>query len=179
MKKKHVAIALLVGLWLASPAAADAGSVPLDPARWAVNGLGNDETFCLRVGYRATTRTEIGVEGLWADGIGDARDEAFGAGIYAKYDVIQDAKFKVLSYEVDTTVYAGTKAGALFPIDADTDGTNIDATAALIAGVEFGGEQIRLGMEAQLYAPNEWLGWQEFSQLDDSARVLVHAAYRF
>lgn len=145
----------------------------------AVSTLGNDQTLCVRAGWRPGARTEFGLEGLWADGVGDAMEEAFGGGIYATYDLIQSAPLKVLTYEVASTIYAGVKAGALFPVEEEEDTSNVDATAALVVGVLFGDEHIRLGMEAQMYAPNEWLGWQEFTELDDSARILVMAQVRF
>lgn len=145
----------------------------------AVSALGNDQTLCVRAGWRPGARTEFGLEGLWADGVGDDTSEALGAAVYATYDVLSEQTARILSVEIPTTIYVGVKAGALFPTEGDGDTQDVDATAALISGVHFGSERVRLGMEAPLYAPNEWLGWQEFTELDDSARILVMAQLRF
>ncbi len=169
---------MVVGCVLGSPAwGQDVNGVA--SSRLAVSALGNDQTVCLRAGWRAGDRTEIGIEGLWADGVGDDTSEALGASVYATYDLMSGQTTKILSVEIPTTIYAGVKAGALFPTEGEGADQDVDATAALITGVTFGSDRVRLGMEAQLYAPNEWLGWQEFTELDDSARLLVTAQIRF
>jgi hypothetical protein len=140
---------------------------------WTGTAVGNDDLLSVRIGTRPFgERTEMGVFGIWHDGLTEAEQEAFGVGVYATYDVVNDATFKVLNVQVPVTWYAGGQLGA-----AERKGVAADATAALMTGVSFGGAKVRIGLEFQ-YFLDETL-WREFGAIDENARLMLAMAYRF
>lgn len=183
MKKYLVGMALLAlclvvpvqggELWLDRDTAGDKSLVCSTNDKLAVTAVGNDDLLSLRVGARPWQgRTEIGLFGIWLDGLKEGEDEAYGGGAYATYDVVQDAQFTVLTYSVPATIYVGGQMGFLHREDSDED-----ATASLITGVSFGDAKIRIGAEYQ-YMLDESM-WKEFGVVDDKGRLLLTLQRRF
>lgn len=140
---------------------------------WTVTALGSDDLLSLRVGTRPWNgRTELGLFGEWLDGLKEGEDEAYGGGIYGTYDVIQDADFTVLSYSIPTNIYIGGQLGALHREDSDED-----ATAALMTGINFGDEKIRIGVEFRHVLDKQL--WKEFGVVDAQDRLLLALSLRF
>lgn len=140
---------------------------------WTVTAVGSDDLLSLRVGTRPWQgRTEIGGYGVWLDGLAEGEDEAYGGGVYATYDVVEDAQFTVLTYQVPVSIYVGGQMGVLHREDSDED-----AGAALMTGLSFGDTQTRIGVEYQ-YLLNEDL-WKEFGTVDDQGRLLLTLQRRF
>lgn len=140
--------------------------------KFTVTAVGNDDLLSLRVGTRPWgARTEIGGFGIWADGLTEGEEAAWGGGVYATYDVVQDAQFTVLQYSVPATIYIGGQLGV---IDRDTGD---DAVAALMTGVSFGDDKIRIGVEYQYILDQDL--WQELGAIDDQSRFLLTLGRRF
>ncbi|MFA5377654.1 MAG: hypothetical protein WC455_18025 [Dehalococcoidia bacterium] len=140
---------------------------------WTVTAVGSDDLLSMRIGTRPWAgRTEIGGFGIWLDGLKEGEDEAYGGGAYATYDVVQDANFTVLKYNVPATIYVGGQMGFLHREDSDED-----ATAALMTGVSFGDEKIRIGVEAQYLLSQDT--WKEFGVIEDQGRLLLTLSRRF
>jgi hypothetical protein len=146
-----------------------------DPA-WVARGAGNGDGLRAEFGWRpgwSEDRTEIGIYGSWLDGVLDEQVESWGAGIYASYDVIHEAPFRIpgLGVEVPSTMYIGTSLGAIKPAEC-----HWDATATLFTGLSFGDESIRLGVRGE-YILSSAL-WTELADVPDDARVLLTVEYR-
>ena len=140
---------------------------------WTVVAVGNDDLLSVRVGARPWSgRTELGGFAIWMDGLKEGEDEAAGGGVYATYDVVQDAQFTLLSYQIPVTIYAGGQMGFLHREDSDED-----AVCSLLTGVTFGDSRTRIGIEYQ-YLLDESL-WKEFGPIDDRGRLLLSLAMRF
>ena len=147
-----------------------------------VTVVGNDDLLSLRVGVRPWAgRTEIGLFGIWMDGLveGDQKSddsvnqlESWGGGVFATYDVVQDAAFTVLSYQVPVDVYVGGQLGAVH-----LDNGNDDATAALMTGVMFGDAGVKIGVEYSYQLSRDL--WKEFGTFDDKHRLLLSLGVRF
>jgi hypothetical protein len=166
--KRWMAVLVLMAAVVTPCLAEDTGS-----DGWTATMLGSDDLLEARVGTRPFgDKTEIGMFGLWVDGLAEGEEEAYGGGVYATYDLVQDAEFKILSFAVPVTWLVGGQMGALHCEDSDED-----ATASLLTGMTFGGKKIRLGVEAQYILDNDL--WKEFSKVDDSTRILFTAQYRF
>lgn len=165
----RIFLIVLVALSLSIPAVAG----EIQPDKLAVTAVGNDDLLSLRVGARPWAgRTEIGAFGIWLDGLKDGEDEAFGVGAYATYDVVQDAQFTVMTYQVPVTFYVGGQMGFLHREDSDED-----ATSALLTGFSFGDNATRIGIEYQ-YMLDEAL-WKEFGQVDDKGRLMLTLCRRW
>ena len=127
------------------------------------------------IGIRPGERTEVGLYGLYADGMAGT-DEGIGAGVYATYDLIADANFTVLEWSVPATIYIGGELGGIWN-NPDVGSRTGDVTAALTTGVLFGGDKLKIGVELS-YALTEDL-WKELSMVDPEARVLFNIHFRF
>jgi hypothetical protein len=181
MRIRTVVIAgIALGLLMQYTAQAQEESSIFD--NWTVTTYGNDNMLGVRAGVRPWEgRTELGVLGFWMDGLqegdeksdtGSNQQESWGGGIYGTYDVVQDAEFTVLSYQVPIDIYVGGQLGALHRADSDED-----ATAALLTGMSFGDAGIRLGVEYQ-YALTDDL-WKELAPMDDKHHLFLTLGVRF
>jgi len=134
--------------------------------------LGNDGAAYVRLGVRPSTLTEVGIELGYTDAVSESGDSAYVGGFYATYDAIPEKQLAVLGQSVTAVMYAGVKADMLYY------GDTFEATAALMTGVHFGDENIRMGMEIAVYAPNEWLGWSSITDISDDAELLAYIDIR-
>lgn len=149
---------------------------------WIVTAYGSDDLLGVRAGLRPWEgRTELGLFGMWMDGLslgdgksdeGGNQQESGGGGVYATYDVVQDAQFTVLSYQVPINIYVGGQLGVLHRADSDED-----ATAGLMTGLSFGDAAIRIGVEYQYLLDKEL--WKELGAIDDNHRILLTLGLRF
>ena len=172
MKQLIWLVALVVALCCVCPVQADETNVKTSD-NLTVTAVGNDDLLSLRVGFRPWAgRTELGGFGIWLDGLKEGDDEAYGGGVYATYDAVQDAQFTVLTYSVPVTFYVGGQLGFLYRENSDED-----AMASLITGLSFGDAKIRIGVE-YAYLLDETL-WKEFGQIDDRGRLLLTLQRRF
>ena len=165
-----ILMALCITVYGAEPVPADTSSL-----MWAVRGVGSGDMFKGEFGLRPgllEDRTEFGVYGQWLDGLGVDKVESLGLGLYATYDVIKDAPFKIWEFSVPSTIYVGTSLGALKPHRADWD-----ATASLMSGINFGDRTVRIGFRFEYLLTNNF--WRELADIPDDARALATVEYRF
>jgi|GEM_PF-3278990 len=181
----RVRTAILMGVIVGVVTAVTPATYGADPnglGNWTATAYGSDDMLGLRVGMRPWEgRAEIGLFGLWMDGLaegdeksdtGPNQQEAWGGGIYGTYDVVQQAEFTVLQYQMPVDIYVGGQLGLLHRADSDED-----ATAMLMTGISFGDGGVRLGVEYQ-YLLDEDL-WKEFGAFDDKHRLLLVIGMRF
>lgn len=143
------------------------------PDGWTVTVAGSDDLISVRVGARPWLgRTELGGFGIWLDGLAEEEEEAYGGGVYATYDLVQDAQFTIGSYSVPATIYVGGTLGVVEREDSEAD-----AVSALMTGLSFGDDQIRIGLEYQ-YLLDDGV-WKEFGQVDEESRLLLTLSRRF
>jgi len=170
-----VAILLVCCLWSATVRAGDDAVAAGN--NWTVSVVGNDDLLSVRVGTRPwTEKTEIGLYGVWQDGLQPDGEEAWGGGVYATYDVAH-GEFAILQMQVPIVWYVGGMAGFLSPDPIKLSRHTIDASASLLTGLSFGGEKVRIGVE-YLYALSPSL-WKELAEVDPQGEILLCLAYRF
>jgi hypothetical protein len=179
MRWTTILLGVTLGLVVAVSSARAAD--PNEGVNWIVTAYGSDDLLGIRAGLRPWEgRTELGLFGVWIDGLqeGDQKTdsktqrEAFGLGIYGLYDVVQDAEFTILSFQVPVNFYVGGEMGVLERQDSEED-----ATAALMTGLSFGDSSVRIGVEYQ-YILDDSL-WREFGAMDDNHRILLTLGLRF
>lgn len=141
-----------------------------------VSVVGNDDEVGVRVGYRPGEKGEMGLFGLYTDGLKDGT-EAAGGGLYATWDVMA-GDFDLLGYKVPSVLYAGGLLGVLSTQDKlKEEGRQTDAIAALMTGLSFGDETIRIGIEAQYAFSKEQ--WRALADVDENSKLLLNLSYRF
>jgi hypothetical protein len=172
MKKAFLFVVLCV---LSSPVQAEDSL-----ASFLGRAVGNDNVLKLEMGFRPGTgedRVEAGLYGEANDGMDDSDKRGVGAGFYGQYDLVKDAPFKVLSFEVPVTWSAGASLGFLKGQTASWD-----ITSSLFTGVTFGIQktakyQIELGARGQYNLTKNL--WKEFADLPDEAAVLASIGFRY
>jgi hypothetical protein len=147
--------------------------VPIGGCNGTAGVVGNDEFLGLRLMQRGETRTRAGVELDWSQGVEPGDVEAVGLSGLVTYDLVKDAPFKVLDFEVPVTWSVGGKAGAWY-----VDGRDLSPGAALLTQVMFGDADNRLGLEISKAV--DWDFWGEpFTQAPSDVKLMLNAEHRF
>lgn len=106
-----------------------------------VTGLASNTEFQARAGLLGDEGGEVGLWGAWLEEIDD-EESRWGGGVYATYDIAQDAAFPignlfpfglaegVLPPTIPCDIYLGGLAGVL-------EGSEPDAIAGLFSGLRF------------------------------------------
>jgi len=141
--------------------------------------LGSNDQLELRLGYRPQAgRSEIGLDGIWLDGL-EGVAEGYGLAAYATYDVVSGLDlpwtmpFGMGNGTLKADGYLGARIGMVSPRDGDFDP---DATAALLAGIRFGGPKVQVGVEFQQNLTKDL--WSSLADLPES-RVVACVGYHF
>jgi len=117
--------------------------IPITTGQWVGTAAGSSDLLSLGGGYRpAGGRTEFGLFAEWVDGLAEGGQEGYGGGLYASYDLVQEAPFTILSFQVPVTWSVGGQLGALHMPEVNDE----DAIANLTTGLSFGDETIRIGI---------------------------------
>lgn len=166
--KTAIVMGIIMGTLMQYSSAAE------QPVQPTVTAVGNSDLLSLRVGITPWQgRTELGLYGIWLDGLTeDAEGEGFGGGLYATYDVVQDADWTIMSFSVPVTYYAGGQLGVLHGEDSDED-----AQASFLTGLTFGDDRVRIGVEYS-YLLDDGL-WKEFGTIDDNHRLMLTLGWQF
>jgi len=177
--------AILIGIIIGVVTACGGPAYAADPnetRNWAATAYGSDDMLGLRVGMRPWGgRTELGLFGMWLDGLaaGDAKSdsgsnqqECFGGGVYGTYDVVQQAEFTIIKYQMPIDIYIGGQLGMIHRADSDED-----ATAMLMTGLAFGDGGIRIGVEYSYALTRDY--WKEFADIDDKHNLFLTLGIRF
>lgn len=175
MAKVWLVMGLCVLLCSTVYGAQEASLEPVEGDGLTLTAVGSDDLLSLRVGLRPWSgRTEVGVFGLYLDGLREADDPRAGGGVYGTYDLVDEAEMTILRLQVPVVWYVGVELGAL-----DMPAGRIDATASLLTGLTFGDGRNQIIVEAR-YAPGPKL-WEELADLeeDDRARLVVGVSHRF
>lgn len=141
---------------------------------WSASVLGNDDLISLRLGYQPFDRTTVGAYGLWRDDVAADDDtvQAWGVGVWAAYSVLENVPFTIWTFEVPVTQYVGVLVGPIWP-----EGEEPQATAGLLAGISFGDEKARLGVEYQFTLDKSL--WSKLADVEQASQVLVAATVRW
>lgn len=138
--------------------------------KWTVTALGSDSTAMVRLGFLGT-RTEIGFEGGWLDGLEPDSEEGWLSGFYGKYNLIDDAPLKVGSWEIETDWYIGVRGGLLWP-----EGEGVDAYGGAMTGLAFGDDVQQIGAEFQYDLTSDL--WQQFADREETWAIVGFAERR-
>ena len=149
-------------------------------SQWTVTAVGNDDEIALRAGFRPGDdgRGEIGIEGLWTDGIRTG-EEAVGCSAYGTWDLMDKVTlpwtlpFGMGGGSLVMSSYVGAKLGVLVNSPGPSD---YDAQAAGLLGLRYGNDHVRLGLEVQVPVTEEMI--QGFSS-PDGGRLMVSVGYAF
>ena len=143
MKRAWILVALLV---LSSPVWAT--DVNLDPAKWSVGVLGNEDEIGTLLGYKAGKYTTVGIDGRWYDSLGDTDTEAYSLSAYVAWNAVPEMNIPIgglfpqvdlpLPESIRCAINLGGSIGAIWPQgDKGYDFKDRDALVKVFAEAEF------------------------------------------